>query len=120
MPDTPLNPDALEAGAKAMYETRSLPGDWSWEELRGDQEFYRDIAQSAVSAYLAVAQPEVTSDAGLRVGSLIKDRTGRRLWRVWCTGAPGIIWRDDEGMPATPVFPARVLYRPTEETRDGR
>lgn len=48
--------DALEAGAKAMYDTMSLPSDWSWEKLRGDQAFYRDLAQSAVSAYLEVAQ----------------------------------------------------------------
>ncbi|WP_434922922.1 hypothetical protein ACR9WD_05895 [Glutamicibacter sp. PAEs-4] len=100
----PLNPDALEAAENAL-----APHHEDWEGL---QIYYTEAAKIAVSAYLAVAQPEVTSDAGLRVGSLIKDRTGRRLWRVWCTGAPGIIWRDDEGMPATPVFPARVLYRP--------
>ena len=71
---TPINPDALEAGAKAMYETMSLPGDWSWEKLRGDQAYHRDIAQSAVSAYLAVAQPVVNS-----MEELITTRAGLAL-----------------------------------------
>lgn len=114
MSSTSLNEEALEAMSRVMN-----PNVWHTIDRFPDDELVIMTKQEELSkaeklatAYLAVAQPEVASDAGLHVGSLIKDRTGRRLWRVWCTGAPGIVWRDDEGMPATPVFPARVLYRP--------
>lgn len=66
----------------------------------------------SVDNYLAVAQPVVNSDTELHVGTLIEDKTGQKLWNVWRTGGPAVHWVDDEGRPATPVFPARVLYRP--------
>lgn len=52
MPDTPLNPDALEAAADAVIDAsfgQELP------------EAPIDLATAAVSAYLAAALPEVTS-----------------------------------------------------------
>lgn len=52
MPDTPLNPDALEAAADAVIDAsfgQELP------------EAPIDLATAAVSAYLAVAQPVVNS-----------------------------------------------------------
>lgn len=51
MPDTPLNPDALEAAYIAV-------SDESWLGSTAA----RSIAKAAVSAYLAVAQPEVTGE----------------------------------------------------------
>lgn len=50
MPNTPLNPDALEAAADAVVDAsfgQELP------------EAPIDLATAAVSAYLTVAQPEV-------------------------------------------------------------
>lgn len=52
MPNTPLNPDALEAAADAVIDAsfgQELP------------EAPIDLATAAVSAYLAVAQPEVNT-----------------------------------------------------------
>lgn len=66
MPDTPLNPDALEAGAKALfmrerkYHTPSIecPEPPNWEDLtETSMEHYRGNAR----AVLAVAQPEANS-----------------------------------------------------------
>ena len=51
MPDTPLNPDALEA-AENMFIFMCADGYTPKAE---------DAAESLVSAYLAVAQPEVNS-----------------------------------------------------------
>lgn len=151
MNQTPLNPDALEKVAQAISDVydRTLPLD---ERHRQPMELDYKAAQAAVTAYLAVAQPEaqkltdaewqefqaipdqgyshrawvdariaervavaqpeVNSDTELHVGTLIEDHKGRLLWHAWRTGGPGVLWLDDEGRPATPVFPARVLYRP--------
>ena len=59
MPDTPLNPDALEAGAQSMECQCS-------RHVIDCGEYYADCPRhahypKAVSAYLAVAQPEVNS-----------------------------------------------------------
>lgn len=64
----PPNPDALEVAAKALYDhfknQAANDGD-SWPELEERDEvghgIARDDAEVAVSAYLAVAQPEVNS-----------------------------------------------------------
>lgn len=79
MPDTPLNPDGIEAGAKALYDHfKSQAVDngetWQeWEELDElGHEVARDDAEAAVSAYIAVAQPEVTS----AVEAFINERPG--------------------------------------------
>ncbi|MGP9033657.1 hypothetical protein ACT17S_11365 [Glutamicibacter mysorens] len=63
MPDTPLNPDALEAASRTVH-----PGYWNlidkYPEERIAQKSKSNLieeAHSTVSAYLAVAQPEVNS-----------------------------------------------------------
>ena len=108
MPDTPLNPDGVLAATEAIY---ALP-------LGIGKVMAERYAQEAVSAYLAVAQPEVNSleelDA-LPVGSLIM-----------MSGVVAPFLHTDDGWestrtPGKPVwdytnnphyFPARVLYRP--------
>lgn len=64
----PLNPDALDKAALAMYAENPRPtGCFSppfvaWHELRdGEREVIREGTYTAVSAYLAAALPEVTS-----------------------------------------------------------
>ena len=65
----PLNPDALEAAARATYELRN-PESWarSWEELGPEEreEEWIKPARTAAAAYIAVAQPVVDyePDAG--------------------------------------------------------
>lgn len=71
---TPLNPDALEAAAKALYDhfknQAANDGD-SWPEWEERDEVghgvARDDAEAAVSAYLAVAQPVVHPSEGERL-----------------------------------------------------
>ena len=143
MPDTPLNPDALEAAAEAIatrngfgYAQFSHKGDahaavraylsslpvapleltnaeWQAFQAIPDQGYsHRAWVDARIAERVAVAQPEVNSDTELHVGTLIEDKTGQQLWNVWRTGGPAVHWMDDEGRPATPVFPARILYRP--------
>lgn len=125
---SPLNPDALKVAlewlATAVREVEvkfaddgTRPGDY-WTGYREAKNEIADLLaepeliKKATRVALAVAQPEVNSDAELHVGTLIEDKTGQQLWNVWRTGGPSVHWVDDEGRPATPVFPARVLYRP--------
>lgn len=78
---TPLNPDALEVAAKALYDhfknQAANDGD-SWPELEERDEvghgIARDDAEVAVSAYLDVAQLVVNS-----VEELITTRVGLAL-----------------------------------------
>lgn len=114
MPDTPLNPDALEAARFAL--TRSERA----FDRGGKPADPLHIATAIVSAYLAVARPEVNSveelDA-LPIGSAIIDKHGD----------VGLIDRDGTiekcvqfaetiamsiGYTAKHFLPARVLYRP--------
>lgn len=60
MPDTPLNPDAIEASAAAARIDWSGHTDWNGAP-NSVQIAYRNLARTAVSAYLAAALPEVTS-----------------------------------------------------------
>lgn len=121
MNQPPLNPDALENAADVIWmNTRNESGVCDADRRTDDYATIEAITSVAIKEYLAVAQPEVNSDTELHVGTLIQDKTGQQLWNVWRTGGPAVHWVDDEGRPATPVFPARVLYRPTEEPRDGR
>ncbi|GAA3305515.1 hypothetical protein [Glutamicibacter nicotianae] len=107
----PINPEALEAAAKALWEWWNPELPWDENDDRTKEQWRDEMAKVALSAYLAATLPEVNSDTELHVGTLIEDKTGRHLWNVWRTGGPAVHWMDDEGRPATPVFPARVMYR---------
>ncbi|MGQ3384516.1 hypothetical protein [Glutamicibacter sp. TV12E] len=114
------NPDALEAGAKALflrerkYHTPTLecPEPPNWEDLTDtSQEHYRDNAR----AVLAAAQPVVNSVeelAALPIGSIVQD-----LLEGWShrkdTPTTWLGFGDENGFLAHDILlPARVLYRP--------
>lgn len=111
MPDTPLNPDARRAAFEAV---QAIDGPASIGTM--------EVVDVAVSAYLAVAEPEVNSVEELKalpIGSVILDGGGD-------AGIiePGAILFTETN-PLSPEYvakhylPARVLYRPTKEPRDG-
>lgn len=115
MPDTPLNPDALEAAAKAMVTHSET---WDEERSHWSKEFFRGKAKLAVSAYLAVALPEVTNVEELDAlpdMSAVLDGDGFVLQKLpdddddsywFIVGDTSSYYdRDIE-------LPARVLYRP--------
>lgn len=62
MPDTPLNPDALEA-AKRTFALTNPSRLCAYEDLpeKRQQQIHSQISQT-VEAYLAVAQPEVSGE----------------------------------------------------------
>lgn len=112
----PLNPDALAHARSAAFDC--------WEN-GGNMD---DLAECAIEAYLAAAQPEVNSveelDA-LPAETVVIDAHGfpYRRGRSFGTGHVG----DWEGIEYgelletdTIEYPARVLYRPTEESTNGR
>ncbi|NQD40528.1 hypothetical protein [Glutamicibacter halophytocola] len=142
MPNTQLNPDALEAAAKALLAVQQpeVSADYAWNvQFEDGRDELRNEASAAVSAYLAVAQPVVNSveelDA-LPVGTVIMATGGR-----WNPGHPELFlkcgyahapWmaldpsdRDDgENLESSGAVlrwrcdgEARVLYRP--EVTDG-
>ncbi|QDY64859.1 hypothetical protein FQA45_00220 [Glutamicibacter halophytocola] len=62
--ETPLNLDALEAGAKALLAVQQpeVSADYAWNvQFEDGRDELRSEARAAVSAYLAVAQPVVNS-----------------------------------------------------------
>lgn len=92
-----LNPDALEAGAKALYNeepwqksTYSVESH-SWEEIQEeDRQAFREEAGTAVSAYLTVAQPVVNSVEELEAlppYSVLLDGLGT-TWEKTAAGLP--------------------------------
>lgn len=105
MNQPPLNPDALEAAADAVAEVAEaahVKTDWLDDQ---------SLAKAAVSAYLAVAQPEVTNIEeleALSVGSVVLDDDGATFakWAVdeWYQPANELPYSD--GYIA---LPARVL-----------
>lgn len=119
---TPLNPDALEAGARALLAVQQpeVSADYAWNvQFDGGREELRNEAAAAVSAYLAAALPEVTSVEELNqlpAGTVARDSSGfvfeqitldRRIKPQWVTTGskyPVVIECID--------FPVRVLYRP--------
>ena len=61
---TPLNPDALEAGAKALLAVQQpeVSADYAWNvQFEDGRDELRNEARAAVSAYLGVAQLVVNS-----------------------------------------------------------
>ena len=62
--NTPLSPDALEAGARALLAVQQpeVSADYAWNvQFEDGRDELRNEARAAVSAYLAVAQPVVNS-----------------------------------------------------------
>ncbi|HJX77309.1 hypothetical protein [Glutamicibacter sp.] len=111
MPNTPLNPDALETAAKATMGT--VYGNLPTEEM------HVAVARAAVSAYLAVAQPVVNSVEELDklpAGSVILDGDPCVLQMVEKSSIVGSEWAiaNAEHIYTTGkiTLPARVLYRP--------
>lgn len=113
--NTPLNPDARRAAFEAVQDIDGPASIGSME-----------IVDVAVSAYLAVAQPVVSSveelDA-LPVGSVVRggedDLIGEKIrfspyLPHWCTTG------EEEEADKRDLLPARVLYLPTEELTNGR
>ena len=122
MPNTPLNPDALEAGAKALLAVQQpeVSADYAWnvqfEEGRNE---LRNETRAAASAYLAVALPVVNSVEELDklpVGSVILDGDPCVLQMVEKSSIVGSEWAiaNAEHIYTTGkiTLPARVLYRP--------
>lgn len=115
MPDTPLNPDALE-NAYAKYAELTVE-EWRTRPHSAWRERVMEDVNLAVSAYLAVAQPEVNSvEEAERLPHmsviLVSEgcawqRNGHQNgWATW--SALG----DEFFTSAIDAFPARVLYRP--------
>lgn len=126
-----LNPDALEAGAKAMYNeepwqksTYSVES-YSWEEIREeDRQAFREEAEVAVSAYLAAlpAPRAITTIAELEalpVGVVVIDpyaavcvrQYDMDFWGDWKRVTTAVAGGAHNHKP---YLPARVLWVPTE------
>lgn len=120
MPDTQLNPDALEAAARALLAMQQpeVSADYAWNVQFDDgREELRKEAAAAVSAYLAVALPEVTSveelDA-LPIGAVIV--INGTMLQAEDRDDYGTMWsrvRDIDAYPSDALaLPARVLHIP--------
>ena len=119
MPDTPLNPDALEAVARERYESRRSFEDLPpWDDLleRNRKAEIRALG-NRVSAYLAIAQPEVTSVEALDqlpVGTVVI--INGTMLQAFDKDDYGTMWsrvRDIDAYQSDALaLPARVLYRP--------
>ncbi|MGQ3384481.1 hypothetical protein [Glutamicibacter sp. TV12E] len=113
MTNQPLNPDALEAGAKALfmrerkYHTPTLecPEPPNWEDLTETSlEHYRGNAR----AVLAVAQPEVNSVDELPIGTVFFDSCKDFAYQIISNGEQG-----PEGREIVSVG-IEERYEPTE------
>lgn len=119
MPDTPLNPDALEAAARALLAVQQpdVSADYAWNAQFDDgREELRKEAAATVSAYLAAALPEVTSVEELDQlpdRSVVLDADGAACQRNGF-GMDGNCWDSmgEEMLSRHIPLPARVLYRP--------
>ena len=112
MNQTPLNPDALEAAFKA------LDSNFNPDQYPIMAAMFKDYAETAVSAYLAVAQQEVNSVEELDklpLMTILCDFHGYRAEK-WAHGFKLV---GSVGVYSI-TLPARVLYRPTEELTNGR
>lgn len=119
MPDTPLNPDALEAVARERYESRRSFEDLPpWEDLleRNRKAEIRALG-NRVSAYLAAAQPVVNSveelDA-LPAGSIIFYDEGFTIIAAKKSYYDGewYVTGCNEYRRTDTLFPATVMHRP--------
>ena len=74
MTDTPLNPDALEAAAKALLAVQQpeVSAEYAWNvQFEDGLDELRNEARAAVSAYFAVALLESTRDQRIALGRLL-------------------------------------------------
>lgn len=117
MPDTPLNPDAIEAVMVKLFPHHVGIGPNAGLLSESVARGAREHVESIVSAYLSVAQPEITSIeelVELPLGSLIQDSSGETLLRFdgpnydWVTGGDGRYNMAVQGL----YLPARVIFRP--------
>ena len=116
---TTLDPRALEAAARVKCrqdeEQMLLP---DWDDLDGDQQdALRGEAEQIIAAYLAAAQPVVTTVEeleGLEVGTIILDRFEDEAY-TRIVGPRWVSWAEQDGLRHTEVaLPARVIWRPHE------
>ena len=114
---TTLDPRALEEAARVKCrqdeEQMLLP---DWDDLDGDQQdALRGEAAEIIAAYLAAAQPVVTTVEeleGLEVGTIILDRFEDESY-TRIAGPRWVSWVEQDGLRHTEVaLPARVLWRP--------
>lgn len=114
MNQPPLNPDALRRAADAVSELYT----------DGHCPKAEDAAEVAVSAYLATALPEVTNVEELDQlpsGSIVR-ASGGSAWKKFGSGW-GAWFKAGDSLDyeaSIVALPARVLYRPSKERRDGR
>ena len=111
MNNTQLNPDARRAAFEAV---QAIDGPASIGSM--------EIVDAAVSAYLAVAKPEVNSVEELDklpVGTVLRDRIGW-IWEIQDVGEFITTGSEYDSYSQEVNRPARVLYRPTRESTNGR
>lgn len=119
MTNTPLNPDAIEHAIKEVYgdgPRMDWPSDMTGYQTHRD--YARTIVEQIASAYLAVAQPVVNSVEELDklpLMTILCDFHGYRAEK-WTHGFKLV---GSVGVYSI-TLPARVLYRPTEESTNGR
>lgn len=108
MPDTPLNPDALEAAEDELWAKHI--------DHEGLSIGYYEASELVVSTYLAAALPEVTEREQLTALAdkiVLEDRRGT-IWQkingTWYTPGSKHDYSDQSVM-----LPARVLHRPSEQ-----
>lgn len=122
---TPLNPDALEAAARAAneegwtcFEGSGEPGDY--DNCEDCQRVDKKTATAIVTAYLAAAQPVVNSveelDA-LPEGTILRDSYGlalnKRTANWWVTNGENNLPSEDLADEiAGTAHTYTVLYRP--------
>lgn len=117
MPDTPLNPAALEKACKSLWESRgNYPR--KWENVNPETAiFLRSKVIKYVSAYLTVAQPEVNSVEELEalpMHTYVQGNDGFKHAKDWNGGWHLIVNRPSSAphLSGSIELPARVLYRP--------
>lgn len=114
MPDTPLNPDALEAACLAAIQNESPGATFADEEDRRD---WLGWMRPVVSAYLAAALPEVTSVEELDqlpMHTYVQGADGFKHAKDWNGGWHLIVNRPSSAphLSGSIELPARVLHRP--------
>lgn len=117
MPDTPLNPDALENAADVIWmNTRNESGVCDADRRTDDYATIEAITSVAIKEYLAVAQPEVNSVEELDQlphETVIRDSEDFVFERIVQHGKDPEWWSTTDFLNETKVtLPARVLYRP--------
>ena len=120
-----LDPRGLEAALHAvegegLTSDGGTPHGWRCEYPDRYPDYCKcpiEMAESAVTAYLDVAQPVVTTVEeleGLEVGTIILDRFEDEAY-TRIVGPRWVSWNEQDGLRHTEVaLPARVTWRPRE------